>query len=520
MDSARWPRYFSKADTKQTLNRRNGWEVLDGYETASPPQRGSGHSKRFFASLVVFASLTLVAIVASGRGDANKCLYDCTPYEVHLSLMSDPSSVRVTWRTNTEDCGTLVLYQKARRAYRWGTDLLSYFGWSIPRAFAVESRHSSNDVCGSPANETSFSLNMYSAVLTGLEPGVGYIYMLSGGCDEYEFTAPLGVGPQVADFEFVAFGDMGTGPGQNLMVAALGAEAAEHDPRFVFLNGDLAYAHGDNGVWEEFMDQIESVASHVPWMVSTGNHEYAMSLDLERDHWGLEPFRPKYAPEDYGLKNDGGGECGTQLAWRFPMLEEGALTLRSTEPPKPGAAFPPFWYAFEYGAAHFIALSSEHDLAEGSLQRIWLEKDLASVDRCKTPFVVVFHHRAFKTPPFWPTTFEREFLAPVVEDLFTENGVDLIVGAHQHLYYRGCAFGEGSCEDEGIMEVVIGTGGHQLTEVPDGLENEYIPKLGYGRFTVGAKDIIFEFVEAEGRDTLDSFTLGSKELCSQSQEWR
>ena len=34
---------------------------------------------------------------------------------------------------------------------------------------------------------------------------------------------------------------------------------------------------------------------------------------------------------------------------------------------------PPFWYSFDYGIVHFTIVSSEHDLAPGSLQYEWLQ---------------------------------------------------------------------------------------------------------------------------------------------------
>jgi hypothetical protein len=38
-------------------------------------------------------------------------------------------------------------------------------------------------------------------------------------------------------------------------------------------------------------------------------------------------------------------------------------------------------------------LSTEHDLQPGSRQFKWLEHDLARVDRCQTPWLVVNMHR-------------------------------------------------------------------------------------------------------------------------------
>lgn len=66
------------------------------------------------------------------------------------------------------------------------------------------------------------------------------------------------------------------------------------------------------------------------------------------------------------------------------------------------------WYSFDHGMAHFISLDSETDLGNGivgpdevnplnsgpfgaykNAQVDWLEKDLAGIDRTRTPWVIV-----------------------------------------------------------------------------------------------------------------------------------
>lgn len=53
-----------------------------------------------------------------------------------------------------------------------------------------------------------------------------------------------------------------------------------------------------------------------------------------------------------------------------------------------------FRYSWNYGLVHFIAISTEHDYSPGSPQYVWLENDLQSVNRSKTPWVVIAGHRA------------------------------------------------------------------------------------------------------------------------------
>ena len=61
-------------------------------------------------------------------------------------------------------------------------------------------------------------------------------------------------------------------------------------------SGDISYARGYQAIWPSFFDQIEPVASRVPWMTTLGNHE--------RDWPGSGD---RFDPKDN--VNDSGGEC-------------------------------------------------------------------------------------------------------------------------------------------------------------------------------------------------------------------
>ncbi|KAG6371038.1 Metallo-dependent phosphatase-like protein [Boletus reticuloceps] len=118
-----------------------------------------------------------------------------------------------------------------------------------------------------------------------------------------------------------------------------------------------------------------------------------------------------------------------------------------------------FWYSFNYGLAHFIVLNTETDLPVGLVspdgvggvdagadngpfgypneQYDWFEKDLASVDRDKTPWTVVGLHRP------WYIGIQNNSSADVClqcqqafEPLMIKYGVDLHTQGHVHAYER------------------------------------------------------------------------------------
>lgn len=466
--------------------------------------------------LVCVAAFVCTLIQRNEGFKVKSCKWDCTPTDVHLSLTETSGEMRVSWRTDSQGCGELVLFQEASLRDKW----LRGFLWHVSlllsgeRSEGKESIHSSTDFCGSPANDTFFTMNMHSAVLTGLEPGVKYVYMIWDGCESWDFTAPIVPGGNEDEWKFVAFGNMGVGSqGQELVLNSIVEEGGEDNLGFVFANGDLSSAKGDNLIWESFMNSIQQSAAYIPWMVACGDEEYGLSWDRTMDPWGIHPWRPDWAPEDSGAYNVGGGECGLQLSWRFPMDDDQSSSSTVLRPPHASSSFPPFWYSFDYGVVHVVTLSSEHSLLVGSPQLEWLKRDLGEVNRCSVSFVIVFFHRALQSLPFGDATYETSHLAPMLEEALSPFQVDIVVTAHQHLYYRGCAFSTGKCEDGGVVQLVLGTGGQALAEVPSKYRERYEATWGYGRFKVLGDRIKFQFVQAGTKIVLDTFDFKRKTVC-------
>lgn len=80
---------------------------------------------------------------------------------------------------------------------------------------------------------------------------------------------------------------------------------------------------------------------------------------------------------------DDGGECGK--AYQRQLLMNAPS----------GEQF--LWYSTVKGSAFFVQLNSDQSLQPGSTQRAWLLSELASVDRSKTPWLIVSIHRPLYT---------------------------------------------------------------------------------------------------------------------------
>ena len=59
-----------------------------------------------------------------------------------------------------------------------------------------------------------------------------------------------------------------------------------------------------------------------------------------------------------------------------------------------------FWYSHNVANVHMAYISTEHDLSPGSVQAMWLEQDLNSVDRSAQPWIMVTGHRALYNIPY------------------------------------------------------------------------------------------------------------------------
>jgi len=170
-------------------------------------------------------------------------------------------------------------------------------------------------------------------------------------------------------------------------------------PTAVLHVGDFAYDldsdYGFNG--DEFMNRIQPIATSVPYMTCIGNHE---------DNWQFSHYIKRF---------------------RMPGDSQN------------------MWYSFDMGNAHFVAYSSEVYFTHSEKytkeeQFEWLQNDLANanLNRNQTPWIIAFGHRPFYcsnldhdecTTPNNPTRLG-------LEQLFFENGVDIIIEAHEHSYER------------------------------------------------------------------------------------
>lgn len=448
----------------------------------------------------------------------NHASHHCRPRNIHLSPTGDESSARLTWQTTKSGCSSKVVYKKKGwfadgailDARRRGNPIRALWKCGIISCKVEGEEKMFNAKAGCYEDDSDWEpksiLYRHSVVLEGLSPGrqeYWYTFESDANKTRHFFHSPQKKS-RGSKLDFIVFGDMGSPtarkcPGAEGTISSLKGEIGDTD--IIFHNGDISYADGNNRIWDDFQGAIEPVASSIPYAVGVGNHDYdwvpSKSKKSTRsvDASGLSnPFLPEWG--NYG--EDSSGECGYPLADRFIMPDSQYSQVQSLAP---------FWYSVKTGPAHFIVLSSEHNISSGSVQRVWMDAELEAVDRDESPWLIILIHRPlYVAYPHKSNRIVGEHLTEILEDTFIKFGVNLVVSGHVHSYYRSCPLVKGACTEnpaDGITYVTIGSGGKKISDL-DERENQPLwmedaqMVHGYGRFHIkDPSQLTIEFVETE-----------------------
>ena len=327
--------------------------------------------------------------------------------QVHIQYGADPASqIAVSWHTATP---------VSRPRLQLGT-VNGGWGTLIP----AETR---SYVDGINGVETICQ----HARAAGLQPGRTYLYqVLADGAAPVQgsFTTPRrGRFP----YRFTSVGDLAT-PNtawskSSLNAATTVAQVQQFNPLFHLHNGDLSYANVNQSsqpqVWADFMNNIQSAASHIPWMTALGNHE---------TEWANGPLG--YA--SYQTRFDLPGNGSQVPGWRGN------------------------WYSFQVGSAFFVSLDANdvHYANDGSsnpddstqalyihgyshgAQAAWLDRTLRAAHADPDiDWIVVFHHQPIISSSATGSGGDlgiRQGFLPAIDAY----GVDLVLVGHDHDYER------------------------------------------------------------------------------------
>ncbi|CAK9330298.1 unnamed protein product [Citrullus colocynthis] len=389
----------------------------------------------------------------------------------------------------------------------WGLE-----GETQTRSPAGTLTFSRNSMCDAPARTVGWRDPgfFHTSFLQNLWPNSVYTYrmghrLLSGSyiwSKSYSFKSSPHPGEESLQ-RVIIFGDMGKGqrdgsneysnyqPGALNTTDQLIKDLDNID--IVFHIGDLSYANGYLSEWDQFTAQVQPIASRVPYMVASGNHE--------RDWPNTGSF---YA------NMDSGGECGVPAETMFYFPAENRAK---------------FWYSTDYGLFRFCIADTEHDWREGSEQYRFIEQCLASADRQKQPWLIFAAHRVlgYSSNDWYASqgSFEEPMGRESLQKLWQKYRVDIAFYGHVHNYERTCPVYQHQCVNaektqysgtmNGTIHVVVGGAGSHLSAFTQEIPKWSIYRdfdFGFVKLTAfNRSSLLFEYKKSSDGKVYDSFTI-------------
>ena len=213
--------------------------------------------------------------------------------------------------------------------------------------------------------------------------------------------------------------------------------------------GDFAYDFESNKglMGDVFMRNIEPIAAQIPYMVYVTS-----ALGSARRHFGVSVRAtvPCALMADVMNVNrsvgnhEDGAESLAQYTERFRHVPSNSGTITSTN----GVAPNNWWYSWDSGLVHYVAISTEVYFGVSSVgdnntcakQFEFLKADLAraNANRKNVPWIVVHGHRSIycscdgDCDGSATTVREGSATCGGLEDLFFDMGVDFFMNGHEH----------------------------------------------------------------------------------------
>ena len=97
------------------------------------------------------------------------------------------------------------------------------------------------------------------------------------------------------------------------------------------------------------------------------------------------------------------------------------------------------FFSWNLGNAHFVSMNSETAVDTANFtdyEMEWVERDLKTVDRARTPWVVANFHRPMYCSNDGQCDGYADHLKESAEDIFHQYGVNVVIAGHVHEYER------------------------------------------------------------------------------------
>ncbi|KKA25173.1 hypothetical protein T310_0764 [Rasamsonia emersonii CBS 393.64] len=479
---------------------------------------------------LITASLTAAAVLLNPALAASN---DTTPMQIRLAYAGSTGMV-VSWNT----------YSKLDRpTVRYGLT-----PWALTKT-------ASSNVSVTYPTSTTYNNHV---TITGLEPDTVYYYQpqnsnssvpysfktsrVPGDHTPYTIAVAVDLGLMGPDGLTTHVGNGASNPlGPNDTNTIQSIEQNLDDIDFLWHPGDIAYA--DYWLKEEIQGFLPNTT------IADGAKVYESLLNQYYDEMTPITSKKPYMATTAAPRT----RHTTDRTYTVSICQQGQTNFtgyinhfRMPSPQSKGLGN--FWYSFDHGMVHYIQLDTETDLGHGFIapdepggpegedagpfsnlrdaQTNWLQQDLASVDRNKTPWTVVAGHRPWYISASNDSSTICEACREVFEPLFLQYGVDLVLSGHVHAYERNAPIRTFDVDPNELNNpsapwyITNGAAGHY-----DGLDTLNYPLQPYARYAqdtaYGWSRLTFhncthlthEFVASRNGTVLDRATLFKDRKC-------
>lgn len=207
-------------------------------------------------------------------------------------------------------------------------------------------------------------------------------------------------------------------------------------------------------------------------MVGPGNHEIEYFNNGSPYLAFEERYKmPAVAPVEYGQVVVPGGNDAKGNPYCTPSIFQSEYNFGNS------------FYSFEVASAHIIFLNPYSITNETSKQYQWLIKDLESVNRTKTPWVIaVMHCPWYNSDTAHHNEKQALMMQESMEPVFYKYHVNLVFAGHVHAYERSHPVNGGLVVEDGVVHITIGDGGNR-----EGHAAGYYPKPDWSAFRNGTQ---------------------------------
>jgi len=162
-----------------------------------------------------------------------------------------------------------------------------------------------------------------------------------------------------------------------------------------------------------------------------------------------------------------------------------------------------YYYSYDLGDWHIIALNSNISMSAGSPQEQWLRSDLAA--STKNCVLAYWHHARFSSGSQHGSSTAP---TPLWQALYDYNA-DIVISGHDHDYERFAPQTPAGVADpvRGIREFVVGTGGESHYAFGTPIANSEVrdnTSFGVLKLTLSADSYTWEFIPVAGASFRDS----------------